>query len=377
MDEEMSIEEPEQSHFDATGLPLDPEMIQTQNVASQQEKEVAKRDTMHFIDTFVKKHESRTGTVIQIRRKLASLTERPRALLKSRRWILSLRNVSRYNELTAYLKMIPEFKYYRTIKLFRRNESFKYRIYCVFKISVGLYRELLCGARTYRCTVAHQEVMQAFNTIKDQVEEYGDSTGMAEYRGMNDTQLLSVPDRNDLCYKDQLRYIGKLIDKYKAHDVNTRITNKKVYFVHGKEELMNQWVKEQLKEYSYDIAQYDEDRFSGMSMDETIKKVWFCRFISKEMDIKQFLIFIIPVITYFHCSDYDQSVPNRYDTVFITSSEDPETIYSENPRFSEIIHRFITEVYINDDGSVVVKEPRPDTDHEAEQFAIDYDKFCN
>lgn len=369
MDEEMSTEDPTSENMSGTSMAIDNVPMGTTDPRS--------RSIKSFHDSFVRKHENKMSLMTKIRRKLAQLSERPRSFVKSRRWIISVKDVTRYPEVVTYLRMVPGLRYYRTVKLWKTNGTFKYRIYCIFNASTGLYRELLPGSNSYRCTVSHHEVMEVFDMIRDQIEEYGNKEGTPEYRGLDDKQLLEVPDRNDLCYRDQLRYIRILIDKLKTRVEYKEIPNKKVYFVSGKEEVVNNWMKEQLKDTNYDSVHHLPEGFTGLSMDNTITKLWYYDFNSREMDIEDFLTLIIPVVTYFNSLDYDHTVPMRYDTIYITSLEDPENLYKENAHLSEIMHRFMTEVYVNDDGSVRVVEPRPDTNNIAAQFALKHDKICN
>lgn len=289
-------------------------------------------------------------------KKYIRLNKQPRTTKKARRWIIILYDTSRYHNLVTYIKMLPQFKYYCTIETKYSNKRC-YAIYAMFRVSTGFYKELMCNSIYYPCLSTHEYVNEYLNDTNSIIEEYGIKGASPKYSSLTDNQLIHIPDPSDLLPTEYFRYKDTLFKDYQKNYQLRKILDKKVYYVYGDDiNEVDNWISREIGDKPHDEITLVNREWKGVSRDSTIKTAWYFDFEPESIGAKKFMMFCCPFELQLDVYNEDMTLPNRYNTIYISTTLPIEKLYSLEDGYFNTIQTYVTTVHITGTTSEV-REP--------------------
>lgn len=267
---------------------------------------------------------------------------------QARRFQLTLNKVEHYEDVKDYLTSRKSFKYLLSCKERAPSTDHEHiHIFVCFNNAVRLSQTKIKKAHIEVCRGSNKQNIDYIRKGGDIIDELGDvpaqgvssNETVGEIMKTEDPTLL--PARLFKTWRD-ISLWNQGMTKYKLYKPGV-----KVFYIWGESGAgKTKYVYDHIKDDEpLDRVKYANGFWTGVSYDESVRTAWYDDFRSSDMKPSEFINFID-----YYANNMNVKgghVLNHYDTIYITSIFDPDTIfqgsYSEEQRRQwirrmEIIH---------------------------------------
>lgn len=256
------------------------------------------------------------------------------SVLCARRFQLTLNEPERYQSVVNWITHHSTFRYLISCKEKAPSTDHEHiHIYVVFKNIFRFPCPNPWGAHVEICRGSTKSNIKYIEKDGNILDEIGDKPHQGSKFSFNDLRNMETPDDLPANYFKTWTAVKTFNMSMTVNDCYK--PGIKVFFVYGPSGSgKTKWVAEQIKDQSFDRISYHNNFWEGVSMDKSVKIAWYDDFRDSDMKPSEFIKFIDYYANNLNIKG--SHVINHYDTIYITSIQDPETIYrgmmAEEPR---------------------------------------------
>lgn len=295
---------------------------------------------------------------------LAGNTIQPMVKLpKARDWQLTLNEVDKYNDLKGYLTGLKSNNYYIACKEIAPTTGHEHiHIYVQFTNSISLSIKKTCGAHIEKCRGTPQQNVEYIKKDGNILDEIG-TVRKSGCPSIADVKKMTHEERDELPiqYANVVRHLNE--ESEESIDIDDIHKEVKVYYIYGESGVgKSKRAYELAKELGFTkIHQVKHESTFWHGLGHGMGCAIYDDFRDSHMKASEFINFI----------DYNVhpmnkkggSVLNRFDTIIITSVQDPVKIYSnmdDEPR-KQWMRRIKVQLMTDcqDDSEAVSNPPKP------------------
>ena len=249
---------------------------------------------------------------------------KPNAAVKTLRYVVECKTESQYNLVREYIVQTKFFAFLISVMEPDNFNGFKYVIYALFKRAVPMPKCKPFGATFKICKFVHESIYASLLAGKV-VETIGTPPHvpkpvvLQDYRNITDPTILS--SRQYAMWRRAMR----TNTTQNSEEVNPK---RETYYIYGgNEAIRNNWVRERIGSEEYDAIEFSKRVWKGISFDRETKIAWYYNYDDDKMDIGTLLQLVSKKSRQMVMAEV--SIPNKFDTIYITTKRRPEHIYTE------------------------------------------------
>lgn len=276
---------------------------------------------------------------------MASVTT---SVLRARRFQFTLNDPTQYENLSQWLKLHGQTKYFISCRENAPSTGHEHiHVYVCFKEPVRIGVPNTWGAHLEVCKGSNKSNIDYIKKDGNVLEEYGSIPNQGYKFSFDDLRNMETPETLPV-------HLFKTWTAVKNFNLSMTVNECykpgiKVFFVYGPSGCgKTRWVAEQIGERSFDRVSFHNNFWEGISMDKTVEIAWYDDWRDSDMKPSEFIKFIDYYANNLNVKG--SHILNHYKTIYLTSVQDPETIYrgmmAEEPRKQWL--RRLEKIYIDD-----------------------------
>lgn len=253
---------------------------------------------------------------------------------KGRNFLITLNQIEFFGDLKEYITHFQQFKYAIATQEEAPTTKHKHiHIYCQYEGTVTLKKDKLCGARIDKCKGSAQSNINYIRKV-DEPEKRGEiiwEEGTPKLKGpvtIKEIENMTQEERKGLSII-HYKTVEKLNQKDDMHmtlaDLSKQVVVRYIFGSsgYGKTYLAQQWLKE-LGAKTFDIVNYENGFWNGVT--DTSDFALYDDFRDTDLPPVMFIKFIDYTVKNLNIKG--GFVKNKYKFIFITSIQDPRSIYT-------------------------------------------------
>ena len=276
------------------------------------------------------------------------------ACLVARRFQITLNEPETYDSIKTWLTGYSIFKYLISAKEKAPTTGHEHiHIFVCYRNTFRIPCPNPWGAHVEICKGSNASNIKYIKKDGNIIDEIGECPHQGSKFSFSDLRNMETPE-------DLPVHLFKTWTAVKSYNMSMSVNDCykpgiQVFFVYGPSGSgKTRYVAEQIGESVFDRVSFHNNFWEGVSMDKTVEIAWYDDFRDSDMKPSEFIKFIDYYANNLNVKG--SHVLNHYKKIYITSVQDPETIYrglmAEEPRKQWL--RRLEKVPINDDDTQFV-----------------------
>ena len=255
-------------------------------------------------------------------------------VLKARRFQITLNEPDKYQSILNWVTHHTTFKYLISCKEKAPTTEHEHiHIYVCFKNMFRFPCPNPWGAHVEVCRGSNKSNIDYIKKDGNILDEVGDCPNQGCKFSFTDLRNMETPEELPVHLFKTWTAVKTFNMSMSVHDCYK--PGIKVFFVYGPSGCgKTRWVAEQIQDRLFDRVSFHNNFWEGVSMDRSVEIAWYDDFRDSDMKPSEFIKFIDYYANNLNIKG--AHVLNHYKTIYITSVQDPETIYrgimAEEPR---------------------------------------------